>query len=64
MPVRKFDFQHIKSKYWPLIKSLQTGLLVMTGLAGYMSARCPIFNLGTLLGVAISLFLSISGSTV
>ncbi len=64
MPVRKIDFQRLKSKYWPLIKSLQTGLLVMTGLAGYMSARCPIFNLGTLLGVAISLFLSISGSTV
>jgi len=64
MPDRKIDFHRIKSKYWPLIKSLQTGLLVMTGLAGYMSARCPIFNLGTLLGVAASLFLSISGSTV
>jgi heme o synthase len=54
----------LKAKYWPLIKSLQTALLLMTGLAGYMSARCPVFNLGTVLGVAGSLFLSISGSTV
>jgi len=50
--------------YWPLIKSLQTGLLMTTGLAGYMSARCPIFNLGTIAGLATSLFLSISGSTI
>jgi protoheme IX farnesyltransferase len=64
MPVRKFDFHRIKAKYWPLIKSLQTGLLVTTGLAGYMSARCPIFNLGSILGVTVSLFLAISGSTV
>jgi protoheme IX farnesyltransferase len=50
--------------YRPLIKSLQTGLLLSTGLAGYMSARCPVFHLGTLVGVAFSLFLAISGSTV
>jgi protoheme IX farnesyltransferase len=50
--------------YWVLIKSLQTGLLLSTGLAGYMSARCPIFNLGTMVGLTVSLFLSISGSTV
>ncbi len=50
--------------YWPLIKSLQTGLLVTTGLAGYMSARCPVFHLGTVLGLLISLCLSISGSTI
>jgi protoheme IX farnesyltransferase len=50
--------------YWPLIKSLQTGLLVSTGLAGYMSARCPIFNLGTMAGLLVSLFASISGSTI
>ncbi len=59
--------QNLKSKirsYWPLIKSLQTGLLLSTGLTGYMSARCPVFHLGTLTGLAISLFLAISGSTV
>ncbi len=50
--------------YWPLIKPLQTGLLLATGLAGYMSARCPIFHVGTLLGLSGSLFLAISGSTV
>jgi heme o synthase len=50
--------------YWPLVKSLQTGLLVSTGLAGYMSARCPIFHLGTMAGLMVSLFASISGSTI
>ncbi|PKN91013.1 MAG: hypothetical protein CVU44_21380 [Chloroflexi bacterium HGW-Chloroflexi-6] len=58
---------NLKSKirsYWPLIKSLQTGLLVSTGLAGYMSARCPIFNLGTMAGLFVSLMASISGSTI
>ena len=50
--------------YWPLIKGLQTGLLMATGLAGYMSARCPVFNIGTILGLSGSLFLAISGSTV
>jgi protoheme IX farnesyltransferase len=50
--------------YWPLFKSLQTGLLVSTGLAGYMSARCPVFNIPTMLGLLVSLVASISGSTV
>lgn len=50
--------------YLPLIKSLQTGLLVTTGLAGYMSARCPVFTLWTVAGLLVSLFLSISGSTI
>lgn len=54
----------LKSRYWPLVKSLQTGLLLTTGLAGYMSARCPVLNWGTLLGLTGSLFLAISGSTV
>jgi protoheme IX farnesyltransferase len=50
--------------YWPLIKSLQTGLLLATGMAGYMSARCPVFNIPTLAALTITLFFSISGSTV
>jgi protoheme IX farnesyltransferase len=50
--------------YWSLIKSLQTGLLLLTGLTGYMSARCPFLTWQTLLVLAASLFLSISGSTV
>jgi protoheme IX farnesyltransferase len=50
--------------YWPLAKSLQTGLLVSTGLAGYMSARCPVFNLPTMAGLFVSLVAAISGSTM
>jgi heme o synthase len=50
--------------YWSLIKSLQTGLLLATGLAGYMSASCPVTHWTTLIGLAGSLFLAISGSTV
>ena len=49
--------------YWPLIKSLQTGLLLATGIAGYLSSRPP-FSISLLLGLAISLFLAISGSTI
>lgn len=52
------------SQYWKLIKSLQTGLLLATGLAGYLSARCPFNNLTSVLSVTASLFLAISGSTV
>ncbi len=50
--------------YWPLIKSLQTGLLLSTGLAGYMSARCPVLSWDSLLGLLGSLALAISGSTI
>ena len=64
MPTPRSLLSTIRSKYWPLIKSLQTGLLLMTGLAGYMSARCPVFNLTTILSISGSLFLAISGSTV
>src|SRR6266498_4495565 len=49
--------------YWPLIKSLQTGLLLSTGIAGYLSSRPP-FHISALLGLAASLFLAISGSTI
>jgi len=50
--------------YLSLIKSLQTTLLLITGLAGFMSSRCPWLNLSTTLAVAGSLFLAISGSTI
>jgi len=64
MPFLSLTLSTLKVKYWPLIKSLQTGLLLITGLSGYVSTHCPVFNLGTLLNVAGSLFLAISGSTV
>lgn len=50
--------------YGSLIKSVQTFLLLVTGLAGFMSSRYPWLNLPTVLAVAGSLFLAISGSTV
>jgi protoheme IX farnesyltransferase len=49
--------------YWPLVKGLQTGLLLATGIAGYMSAHGKA-DLLTLLMLSGSLFLAISGSTV
>lgn len=50
--------------YWPLIKSLQTALLLITGIAGYMSVSCPVLNLPEIIALSFSLFLAISGSTV
>lgn len=50
--------------YWPLIKSLQTGLLAATGLAGYLSARCPVLHLGEMTALFLSLAASIGGSTI
>jgi protoheme IX farnesyltransferase len=50
--------------YWSLTKSLQTGLLLSTGLAGFMSARCPVIHWYDFLGLAVSLFMAIAGSTI
>lgn len=49
--------------YLPLIKSLQTGLLLATGIAGYLSAHVVV-NIPILIGMSLSLFLAISGSTI
>lgn len=51
-------------RYWSLVKDLQTGLLLTTGLAGYMCARCPISTVLVVVGLVGSLFLAIAGSTV
>ncbi len=59
----KFIFAKLRL-YWPLTKSLQTGLLLSTGLAGFMSARCPVMHWYDFLGLAVSLFLAIAGSTI
>ena len=53
----------IKS-YWSLIKSLQTILLLVTGVAGFISARCPVMNFGIFAGLVSSLFLTVGGTTV
>ncbi len=50
--------------YWPLIKSMQTALLLVTGITGYVSARCPVMTWETFMGLTISLFLTVSGSTI
>jgi protoheme IX farnesyltransferase len=55
---------HALRRYWPLIKSLQTGLLLATGVAGYLSAVRPAGHWLTILGLMGSLFVAISGSTV
>ncbi len=57
-------FQTKFKLYWPLIKSLQTGLLLVTGIAGFISARCPVMGWQVLIGLMGSLFLTISGSTI
>ncbi|MGC8855386.1 MAG: heme o synthase [Anaerolineae bacterium] len=49
--------------FLPLIKPSQTGLLLATGIAGYLSAHTPP-SLTLLLVMSASLFLAISGSTI
>ncbi|MEY2817630.1 MAG: hypothetical protein RL275_1093, partial [Chloroflexota bacterium] len=58
VPTSKF------AMFWSLTKPSQSGLLLATGLAGYMSARCPVFNISTILQLSVSLFLAIAGSTL
>jgi protoheme IX farnesyltransferase len=43
---------------------MQTGLLLITGIAGFASARCPVVSWQILVGLIGSLFFAISGSTV
>lgn len=57
-------FVQFRTKYWPLFKSLQTTLLLLTGVSGYLSARPEETSPVRLLSVVGSLFLAIGGSTV
>lgn len=50
--------------YWQLIKSLQTLLLLLTGITGFISSRCPYTSWELTLWMMTSLFLAISGTTV
>ncbi len=50
--------------YWSLIKSLQTGLLLFTAIAGYTSAQCPVGGSSQIISMSVSMFLAIAGSTV
>lgn len=50
-------------RYWTLTKPSQSGLLLATGIAGYMSAHAAP-NFALLLVMSASLFLAIGGSTI
>lgn len=50
--------------YWRLIKSLQTILLLFTGITGFISSKCPFMSWQLFLLLIVSLFLTISGTTV
>lgn len=50
--------------YWALIKDLQTGLLLLTAMAGYATGCCRNLDAPAILPVLGSLFLAVGGSTV
>jgi heme o synthase len=50
--------------YWSLTKSLQTGLLLVTGLAGYASAGLGFVSAPRVAAFIASLFLAVAGSTI
>lgn len=50
-------------RYWALIKSLQTLLLLTTGIAGYLTARPHSASPGEVAGMLLSLFAAVSGTT-
>ena len=50
--------------YWTLIKFWQTGLLLLTAIAGYATGDHLFGNAGSLVSLVGSMFLSIAGSTV
>ena len=54
----------LKEHYWPLIKSRQTFLLALTGIAGYLCQRPVPMDWPRFAGVVGSLLITISGCTV
>ena len=54
----------IKINYWPLIKSRQTFLLTLTGIAGYLCRISAPLNWWQFSGLVASLLATISGCTV
>jgi protoheme IX farnesyltransferase len=57
-------YRAVQSSYWKLIKSLQTILLLTTGIAGFLSVHPAQATTQAILALAGSLFMAISGSTV
>jgi len=56
--------RNLESRYWPLVKGWQTGLLLLTALAGYLCASRFLGAWWDLVGLTGNLFLAISGGTV
>lgn len=54
----------IFKNHWRLIKSLQTTLLLFTGITGFISSKCSFISWQLFLMLVVSLFSSISGTTV
>jgi protoheme IX farnesyltransferase len=54
----------LKVNFWPLIKSRQTFLLTLTGMAGYLCRKSAPLDWLQFIGLLISLLLTISGCTV
>jgi protoheme IX farnesyltransferase len=54
----------LKQDYWPLVKSRQTFLLTLTGMAGYLCRLSTPVDWSQLLGLLVSMVLTISGCTV
>jgi protoheme IX farnesyltransferase len=58
------SIRNLESRYWPLVKGWQTGLLLVTAWAGYLGASQFSAQWWMLLGLTGSLFAAISGGTV
>ena len=56
--------QSLKDRYWSLVKSRQTFLLTLTGVAGYVCQRTAPMDWVRFAGLVGSLLLSIGGCTV
>jgi protoheme IX farnesyltransferase len=54
----------VKANFWSLIKSRQTFLLTLTGVAGYLCRSSHQLNWLNFTGLLVSLFFTISGCTV
>lgn len=57
-------FSHLKVNYWPLVKSRQTLLLTLTGVAGYLCQPQSPPDWAGFLGMIASMIITISGCTV
>lgn len=57
-------YRKLETNYFPLIKGRQTALLLVTGLAGYLSAYPFPIHFWRLFQLLGTLFLTISGSTI